>query len=209
MRKLWLSALFCTLLIRSQDDPFVEKPYLQLGDRPKEGATEALTVLWQAASEDAKWQVQIADQAGKWRDAADPASDTVAVPGVPPHRVYRAELTGLKPGAEFQYRIRKDGRIVFEAKGTARKAPDQTYSFVAFGDCAAGTPDQRAVAYQAYLQHPDFLFIAGDIVYTRGKISEYRQKFYPVYNSDVASPDTGGPLMRSVLFLAAPPTLSG
>jgi hypothetical protein len=65
MRKFWLlslPALFCALLIRSQNDPFVEKPYLQLGDRPKEAATEALTVLWQAASEDAKWQVQIADQ---------------------------------------------------------------------------------------------------------------------------------------------------
>ena len=94
--------------------------------------------------------------------------------------------------------------MVFESTATARKSPNQTYSFVAFGDCAAGTPGQRAVAYQTYLQHPDFLFIAGDIAYSRGRISEYRQKFFPIYNSDVASPEAGAPLLRSVLFLAAP-----
>jgi predicted phosphodiesterase len=93
---------------------------------------------------------------------------------------------------------------VFSAKARARKSADQPYTFVAFGDCAAGTPEQRAIAYQAYRQNPDFLFIAGDIVYSRGRISEYRQKFFPVYNADTPSIERGAPLLRSTLFIAAP-----
>jgi acid phosphatase type 7 len=206
MRTRWLllPAVLCgALFLHSQEDVFIEKPYLQLGDRPKDSKQEALSLLWQAPPDNAKWQVQIAG-GGKWISMGTPSGRAVNMPGIPLHRVYRAELTDLKPGAEFDYRVLRDGKQVFESKATARKAPDQPYSFVAFGDCAAGTPGQRAVAYQAYLKHPDFLFIAGDIVYTRGRISEYRQKFYPVYNSDVASPEAGGPLLRSVLFMAAP-----
>jgi 3',5'-cyclic AMP phosphodiesterase CpdA len=75
---------------------------------------------------------------------------------------------------------------------------------VVFGDCAAGTAGQKAIAYQAYRARPDFVFIPGDIVYARGRISEYRDLFFPVYNADDASPGISAPLLRSTLFLAAP-----
>ena len=196
--------LLAAFLLHSADEPFVEKPYLQLGDRPRNMATEELALLWHAAPNSGPWKVQVRNASGGWNDMAAPVSRLVNVYGISPHSIVRAELTGLKPGAEFEYRVLRHGRSVFSASAHARKAPDQPYSFVAFGDCAAGTPDQRAIAYQAWLQHPDFLFIAGDIVYTRGRISEYRQKFFPVYNADKPSEDGGAPLLRSVLFIAAP-----
>ena len=37
--------------------------------------------------------------------------------------------------------------------------------------------------------------ITGDIVYDRGRISEYREKFWPIYNADEASPSQGAPLL--------------
>jgi hypothetical protein len=46
--------------------------------------------------------------------------------------------------------------------------------------------------------------IAGDIVYSRGRISEYREKFWPVYNADVAAPTVGAPLLPSTLFIGVP-----
>ena len=46
--------------------------------------------------------------------------------------------------------------------------------------------------------------ITGDIVYGKGLISEYRTKYWPIYNSDEASPSSGAPLLRSTLFIAAP-----
>src|SRR5262249_37988607 len=42
------------------------------------------------------------------------------------------------------------------------------------------------------------------IVYNSGRISEYRKRFFPVYNADEASPEVGAPLLRSTLFIAAP-----
>jgi hypothetical protein len=60
------------------------------------------------------------------------------------------------------------------------------------------------IAYRAYREQPDFVLITGDIVSARGRISEYRDKFWPIYNADEASPVRGAPLLRSTVFLAAP-----
>ena len=73
-----------------------------------------------------------------------------------------------------------------------------------FGDCGANTKEQKAVAYQAFRVHPNFVMITGDIVYGRGRISEYREKFWPIYNADGASPSQGCALLRSTPFFAAP-----
>jgi hypothetical protein len=183
---------------------FVVKPYLQLGNAPAARAGD-LALLWQAEDTETAWVVEYRSGAeGPWRTAAAPAWRRIAVPSLAPHRLYRAGLKGLAPGSAFSYRVRRGGEVVFAAEGRARKGADQPYRFVAFGDCAAGTPAQKAIAYQAYLARPDFVLIPGDIVYSRGRISEYREKFWPVYNADEASPSVGAPLLRSTLFLAAP-----
>jgi 3',5'-cyclic AMP phosphodiesterase CpdA len=184
------------------DGVFLVKPYLQLGHAPVKGM---LLLLWHADDADADWSVEYRPGADRpWRKAEAPSVRRVAVAGIGPHRVYRAALTGLVPGGEFAYRVSKGGEVVFSAEGRASKAADQPYRFVAFGDCAAGTPQQKAIAYRAYLAHPDFVMIPGDIVYSRGRISEYRDKFWAVYNADEASPTVGVPFLRSTLFLAAP-----
>ena len=81
---------------------------------------------------------------------------------------------------------------------------NQNQRFVVFGDCGNNSPEQKAIAYQAYLAKPHYVMITGDIVYGKGLISEYRTNFWPIYNADTASSSTGAPLLRSTLFLAAP-----
>lgn len=185
---------------------FIEKPYLQLGDNPKPAKAESMVLLWHAADADAgRWKVELSGgDAKKWRAAEAPAGQLVDAPGIPKHYVYRARLTGLEPGQPFRYRVLKDGAPVFEASGQARKSPSQPVRFVLFGDSSQDTPGQRAIAYQTSLAKPDFVFIAGDIVYSSGRISEYRDKYFPVYNADAAATDTGAPLIRSIPFIAAP-----
>jgi acid phosphatase type 7 len=56
---------------------------------------------------------------------------------------------------------------------------------------------------QAYLAKPDYLVVPGDIVYERGLISEYRQKFWPIYNAEKAD-TAGAPIMRTSPMVAAP-----
>ena len=155
--------------------------------------------------EDADWVVETKqDGSGDWKRANPPQRNRIAVADIKPHRVYRSTITGLKPGSIFYYRVVKDGVSLFESQGKARVAIDQNFNFVVIGDCARDTKEQREIAYQMYLQKPDFVFITGDIVYSRGRISEYRNHYFPVYNSDESSPEKGAPLTRSTLFLASP-----
>jgi hypothetical protein len=227
------AALLCAgaaaVLLFSQpavnDDPFLEKPYLQLGDAPKLSKNESLVLMWQTTTAPASWAVEVRTRKdSKWRKMEQPRVQSVSAPAGPPavagrdgakkdapgspaiarHLVYRATMTELPAGEEFSYRVLREGKPVFSAEGRARKAADQPYRFALFGDCGAGTPSEKAIAYQTSLAKPDFVFIPGDIVYTAGRISEYRAKFFPVYNADTADAEHGAPLLRSVPFIAAP-----
>ena len=190
-----------------QPSDFLVSPYLQLGNRPQLSADESLSLLWHTGDSDAKWQVEVqATPGGAWKTSGLPAMHHVSIPAstIAPHRVYETELAGLKPGAEFSYRVSRNGAVVFSGQARARKAAGQPYRFAVFGDCADGSPTEAAVAYQTYLQKPDFLMITGDIVYTRGSVTEYRQKFYPYYSAKPATAATGAPLLSTMLLIGAP-----
>ena len=215
----WIAAAWPLLLVPTQnptpalaappevaakepDGAFIVKPYLQLGRTTAPGM---LQLVWHASDVDGDWSVEYTTgQNRPWKKASAPSSVRVAVAGVEPHRVYRAALTELEPGGLFQYRVQKGGgEVVFAAEARAPKLASQPYRFVAFGDCGAGTAEQKPMALRAFLSKPDFVMIPGDIVYEHGLISEYRKLFWPVYNADEAS-ESGAPLLRSTLFVAAP-----
>ena len=184
---------------------FVVEPYVQLGDAPAPSAAETLQVLWHTDDTETAWSVEYrSGDNADWERAATPVMRRIAVGEIPPHRVYRATLTGLKPGQAVDYRVSKSGAPVLTARAQARKGTEQPHRFVVFGDCGANTAGQKAVAYQTYRAQPDFVLIAGDIVYNRGRISEYREKYWPIYNAEAAAPAVGAPLLRSTLFVAAP-----
>jgi 3',5'-cyclic AMP phosphodiesterase CpdA len=164
-----------------------------------------MVILWHTPDIVQSWDVQVKKPTDKkWSGPIEAVSTRVAVRGIEPHRVFRAQVKDLKRGEEFDYRVLRKGEAVFEARARARKTKDQPYRFVVFGDCGAGTPESREIAFQAYQAKPDFVFLPGDIVYSRGRISEYRTKYFPVYNAAIASPETGAPLIRSTLFVGAP-----
>ena len=183
--------------------PFLVDPYLQIGDVRQLQKSETLALLWHTKDEAANWTVEVKSgplfkTVPGWKKMQPPAGRRIAVTGIEPHRVWRATLTGLEPGAEFEYRLLLAGKPVFTAHGQARKTRNQAHRFVAFGDCGTGSPDQQAIAAQTLKQHPDFVFIAGDIVYDLGRIAEYRQNYFPVHNTEAT------PLLRSIPFMAAP-----
>ncbi len=204
-RQLILAALLAAGLAAQGSDPFVEKPYLQLGDNPALGTRESLVLMWHAANDSAQWSVQLRSaKATAWRKAGTPTDQVVAAPGIVKHKVFRVALADLTPGEEFLYRVYRDSALAFEATGKARKSATQPVRFALFGDCGANTAGQRQVANLVFKARPDFVFIPGDIVYNSGRISEYRDKFYPIYNAETAGPETGAPLLRSIPFIAAP-----
>ncbi len=184
------------------ETPFLVKPYLQLGHAPAPGK---LVLVWHAADVDAAWAVEYQPGTGtRWQAADSPIARRVVVAGIEPHRVFHVALTGLQPGELFGYRIRVANHVIISADARAPKLADQPQRFVVFGDCGAGTAEEKAIAHRAYLSRPDFLMITGDIVYGDGRIAEYREKYWPIMNADHASSSEGAPLLRSTLSVAAP-----
>ncbi|GGD79506.1 hypothetical protein GCM10011514_49350 [Emticicia aquatilis] len=180
---------------------FVVEPYLQIGYNP---SPESLQVLWHTNNSEANWSVEVkVDENASWIKMPQPLFTKVAVANTPPHYVFHASMNGLKAGHSFEYKVLKDGNEVFISSAKAPVSASKPYRFVAFGDIGAETAQQKMLAVQAYKANPDFVVVPGDIVYDRGLISEYRKKFFPIYNSDVLD-TTGSPLMRKVPMITAP-----
>jgi hypothetical protein len=179
------------------------KPYLQLGEAPSPASGD-LDLLWQSEDPSIAWSVLYRPLSEpSWRVAEPISRRRIEIPGVTTHWVHRVTLEKLAPGVEFVYRLQIPGKVLFEANGRARRTHGQKSRFIAFGDCAANTFDQRAIAFQTNLARPDYVMITGDIVYYHGRIAEYRDRFWPVYNADTPYRSVGAPLLRSLPFVAA------
>ena len=183
-----------TVLLQGQD-AFLVKPYLQLGDAPRGMAKERLELMWHAEDRDGAWAVEVRGSKD-WIVQAAPTFRRLDAPPLPAHRIYRATLRNLRPGASVPYRVTLNGSVVFEAAAQARKPG--SHRMIVFGDAATGSVPQAAIAKAVMAAHPDAVFITGDLVYGRGRAAEYRAHFFPVYNSDDV------PLMRRVPVLGVP-----
>ena len=184
----------------SAQQDFVVKPYLQIGNTP---TPHSLQLLWHAAEADAVWLAEYKTASGaKWLKSENQTTSKITTAGITPFTIYNASFTALVPGGSFIYRVSKNGKVVFSAEAKAPKSAEQSYRFIASGDMGAGTKEAKQIANRILENNPDFVAIAGDIVYEHGLIAEYKTKFWPIYNTD--NVDTAGvPLMRSTPFVAA------
>ena len=187
-----LLASFLLFSLLQAQDPFLVKPYLQLGDAPRIAKSERLDLLWQTEDRDGAWTVEVQGPKG-WQPQAVPTFRTLNAPPLAAHRIYRSVLRHLAPGQRLPYRLKLGGQVVFESTAQARKAG--AHRLVVFGDAANGSKEQSAIAQAVAATQPDAVFITGDLVYGRGRASEYRDHFFPVYNSEAA------PLLRSIPFI--------
>ncbi|MGC2529544.1 MAG: metallophosphoesterase [Candidatus Acidiferrum sp.] len=153
--------------------------------------------------------------------AADPTLPTI--PGAyGAHTNYIAVLSGLRFDSVYSYTVTGPGMPSggFTASFRTRKQ-GPTYSFVVVGDegffptvpNASYVVDYEAriahlinntaniaLANQPSLPAADFIVNTGDNVYTYGSEDSYRDFFFPVYNSDTDSNETGAPILRSKLY---------
>ena len=158
--------------------------------------------------------------------AADPS-----LPPIPgaygAHSNYTAVLRGLKYNTQYQYLVSGPG---MPGKGftstfhTRKLGP--VYSFVVVGDegffpTVPNSDPALIVDYEARIAHlinnvanlsvegvpalppSDFILNTGDNVYNEGSEDNNRDFFFPVYNSDQDSNETGAPIIRSELFFPA------
>lgn len=182
------------------NDAFVVSPYLQIGANPTDSS---LMLLWHAEDTTGNWNVSygLTDH-GPWKNCSAITTTNVLVAGAVPHVVYRAAMDHLKPGSSFWYRVQKNNKALFTAKAEAPRSYKQPYRFVAFGDIGAGTKEAKQIANLVYNVKPNIVFVPGDIVYDYGLISDYNEKYWPIYNADKVNA-IGVPLLRSVPFVGA------
>ena len=180
------------------ENTFLVSPYLQIGKNP---SATSLQLLWHSADVEKDWLVEY--QVGSSWKKAELKFKRIAVAGIDAHRVYNATLLGLVPGSTVPYKITTGKKVVFTSDARALKDKNQPYRFVAFGDIGAGTAEQKPLANRAFLSKPDLVIVSGDIVYEHGLVSEYRTKFWPIYNANKVD-EQGAPLLRSIPFVASP-----
>lgn len=212
LKKYWLYILVIILLFQvtnpqlaiatavNLDTTFVVMPYLQLGHRSSAEVDQKLELLWIARSNQDIWDVEVkSSRTSQWSHQKPP--QTVNLCGCDPAKLYLFdnELENLVPGEKFQYRLIKNSQDIFHGEGTACKTKNQPYRFALFGDSSGDTSlEERNMAYQAYVRKPDLLVIADDTAYHYGSFGDYLAKFFPIFNSVIASAQVGAPLLQSV-----------
>jgi hypothetical protein len=155
--------------------------------------------------------------------AADPA---LPVPPTAPgaHSNYSAVLAALEYDTTYFYRVNGPGMPAggFVASFHTRKRGDE-FSFIVQGDegffpvVPASNP-ARVADYEARIVHlmynvsnlavpgvpklakADLALNTGDNVYNNGAEGSYRDYWFPVWNSDVDSNETGAPFIRSIPY---------
>jgi len=185
------------------DEPFIVKPYVQMGTQSKDSAHPTEEVLWMCDSAFKDWTIE-------YKNESDKAWKTVAPGGLQHHAIldagrdnleqYICVLHNLVPGGKFNYQVKLKGTLQLASDAVAPKQPNQPCKIAVFGDCGYGSPGQKEIANQCYKAHPDLVVIPGDVVYMMGLFSEYQLRFFPVYNADKPS-ESGVPLLRSTMIM--------
>jgi len=187
----------------SEDQTFVVRPYVQLGNHPTYTKTDTEELLWVSTNSTAKWAVERSQsEKGKWIDCGKISNKQINCSLDSKDFLFECDIKNLPVGKRFFYRVLQGGKPVFEASSQARRGADEAYTFAVVGDVGAGSPGQKQVAWQCYNAKPDFLVIPGDIVYSFGRYSEYLEHFFPIINADTPSP-SGVPLLSQILTFGA------
>ncbi|MBI5773254.1 MAG: metallophosphoesterase family protein [Verrucomicrobia bacterium] len=176
------------------------KPYVQPGDGSTLGESDVKVIAWLTDQTPGEFVVEygVTPALGK---TAQPKRVALDLSPRQKYFNYSATLPRLPFNSTVHYRVRLGGKAVREGKFATRKTADQSTRFIVVGDTADGKPDQRKVAYAMAQTAPEFMLIVGDIVYSKGRVSEYMTNFWPVYNNvEKAGPATGAPMMASIPF---------
>lgn len=166
-------AAFVPALLGHQVAGLIAGPYLQLASSP---GTMVIQLIQQG---DLKIPV-----VAKGLTVKALPSISLATPGL---FVRKWAVSGLKAGQSWTYSI---GTKSHKAHGL----PSGKVRLAIFGDSGRGLPGQKLVGKQLAAYDPDLIVHVGDIVYPRGRESEYLKYHFPVY----------GPTLTKTPSVAAP-----
>jgi hypothetical protein len=158
--------------------------------------TTTMTVQWVGTrGETADPNVQFAPLTAAWpqigRELPTDARWSVVATTTTPYpmtdfKVFRAELTGLKPGTDYQFRIGKRSPT-FRFRTMPAKATNPIH-FISGGDCGVNS-HTVANNVQAARQDPMFTVIGGDLGYDNGRFVDTSLAFLRNYSKNMIGRD--------------------
>jgi 3',5'-cyclic AMP phosphodiesterase CpdA len=127
---------------------------------------------------------------------------------------YQADLGGLQPSTAYAYRVKLNGLTLTPSASSFRTAGPGRFSFLAFGDSGADTPEQRAIVNLMAAERDIALAVhTGDLAYPEASHAlldaNYfainsalmsRIPFYPTPGNHEYYSDSGGPYFASHAF---------
>lgn len=180
-----------TLFLTWQRDPTTTMTIQWIGP-PAETALIHFAPLGKGSADKKGKKAETIDKYEEWASAATkqhsyPTTDL---------NVFRAELTGLTPGTEYQFRL-DDNSPVARFRTMPAKATD-AFQFVSGGDCGTNV---HAIANNilAAKQDPMFALIGGDLGYDDGKKTDISLDFVRNYSRHMI--DNQGRLVPMVVCM--------
>jgi hypothetical protein len=169
----------------SDDSPFQPNTLFLTWQRDP---TTTMTVQWVGvAGETADVKVYYAPLQGAfWDRFWRPQPTTVKPYPLTDFKVFRAELTGLTPGTDYQFRIGK-ASPVYRFRTMPARATDAIH-FISGGDCGVN-PHAVANNIQAARQDPMFAVVGGDLGYDNGKAVDVSLAFIRNYSKHMVGRD--------------------
>src|SRR5579872_6047221 len=152
--------------------------------------TTTMTVQWVGPETSADTSIRYATESAAEKTAVASPVWQVGKTSTKPYpntdfKVYRSELTALKPGTEYQFQVGK-GSPTYRFRTMPARATN-TIQFVSGGDCGV---DLHAVGTNilAARQEPYFALIAGDLAYDNGRSPETFTRFLQNYREHMVDP---------------------
>jgi purple acid phosphatase-like protein/calcineurin-like phosphoesterase family protein len=191
-----LASVLAAPAVFGQDKPksAAAQPELPLDEKPfnpdtlfltwQRDPTTTMTVQWVGTSgETADTTISYVPAAGGHRQT----QPTTARPyPLTDFKVFRAELTGLRPGTDYQFRIGPRSPT-YRFRTMPARATDAIH-FVSGGDCGVNA-HAAANCVQAARQDPMFAVIGGDLGYDNGRSVEVSLAFLRNYSKHMVARD--------------------
>ena len=195
-----LALLLCTAPALAQT--IVIKPYVQPGHGSTLDGRDTKVIAWFTDQKPGAFTVEfgVTPQLGQ---TAVPVRTSLDTQTNQHHFRYTATLADLPFDTTVHYRVKLGRSVVRESVFRTRSSPENPARFIVVGDTAAGTTEQRRLAFEMSKVKADSMLIVGDIVYSRGRVAEYLTNFWgPYNNTPQADPKLGAPLMQTTVFHA-------
>ena len=187
---------FISTFAQEVSSPFSVAPYLQVGSNP---SSTTMDILWQTSSNNPATFLLEYESSNGWQKIEVTAKNSSNIAPIGIRNFYIVHLENLEAGKNFKYIISLSGKIVFQSNANSLAKAGESYKLVVMGDIASGLEASALIAKQVMKESASLVLITGDIVYDRGLLHEYDQRFWPIYNGS-----KGASIMQSVPFVAAP-----